>query len=131
MAKAKVLGDALVITSTQKLEDLKMILKYRPEALVLKDEDGDEYFRVGVSDNSGIIGTYGAEFGGETHDADKKATITLMIDGSGTPEEIKADIAEDIGLVLLNIEKVEEKIPEVLNEIKAERDRILEHITVA
>ena len=130
MAKAKVLGDALVITSTQKLEDLELVKKYRPETLVLKDEDGDEYFRVGVSNGSGTIGTYGAEFGGETHDAEKKATITLMIDGNGTPEEIKADIAEDIGLVLLNIEKVEEKIPAILSEIKAERDRILEHISV-
>ena len=130
MAKAKILGNALVITSKIPYADLLMVQKYRPEALVLKDEEKKEYFRVGITPGKGTIGTYGAEFGGETHDADKLATITLLIDGSGEPEEIKKDIAEDIGLVLLNIGKVEEGIPAALNEIKAERDKILDCISI-
>lgn len=130
MANVNVLGDALVITSVVSLEDLKTVGKYRPEALVLKDDNGDEYFAIGTTCGYGSVNKYGAEFGGETHDEGKKATITLLVDGNGTPEEIKADIAEDIGVQLLNINKIEEKIPEVLAEIKAERDRILECISI-
>lgn len=128
MAKGIVVGDALIITSEVTFEDWKLVKKYRPEALVLRDEEKNEYFRVGVG--SGDVSQFGVEWGGETHDERKLATITLAIDGCGTPEEIKADLAEDIGVILLNINKVEEKIPEVLDEIKAERDKILEAITI-
>ena len=35
MAKITIAGDAVVITSTQKLEDIKLLEKYRPKALCL------------------------------------------------------------------------------------------------
>ena len=41
MAKIVIAGDAVVVTSAMKLEDIKTIEKYRPKELVLKGgEDG-------------------------------------------------------------------------------------------
>ena len=41
MAKITIAGDAAVVTSAMKLEDIKTIEKYRPKELVLKGgEDG-------------------------------------------------------------------------------------------
>ncbi len=43
MAKVKTMGQAIVVVSEVKLEDIKKIQKYRPEALVLKGgEDNKE-----------------------------------------------------------------------------------------
>lgn len=43
MAKIVIAGDAVVVTSAMKLEDIKTIEKYRPKELVLKGgEDGKE-----------------------------------------------------------------------------------------
>ena len=43
MAKIVIAGDAVIVTSTMKLEDIKTIAKYRPKALTLMGgEDGKE-----------------------------------------------------------------------------------------
>lgn len=57
MAKIVIAGDAVVVTSAIKLEDLRNIKKYRPAALILKGgEDGKEpIFAVDVTNGNGDI----------------------------------------------------------------------------
>ena len=83
MAKIVIAGDAVVVTSAMKLEDIKTIEKYRPKELVLKGgEDGKEpIFGVGTTHGAGNINAVGASFGSETRDDDKLACITLFLDG--------------------------------------------------
>ena len=130
MAKIVIAGEAVVITSAIKLSDLRKIAKYRPNALVLKGgEDGKEpIFRVGVCSGSGKINKYGAEFGAETHDDAKLATITLVL---GIDGDVREAVAEAVGASILNLNKLEETLPAVLAEIDAEKDAILGNITVA
>lgn len=131
MAKIVIAGEAVVVTSAIKLEDLRKVAKYRPDALVLKGgEDGKEpIFRVGVCSGTGKINKYSAEFGAETHDDAKLATITLV---TGALEgDIREAVAEAIGASILNLNKLEETIPAVLAEIDAEKAAILGNITVA
>lgn len=131
MAKITVVGEAIVITSTLKREDIEKVAKYRKNALVLKGgEDGKEpIFKIGLTkSNAGSINQYGAEFGGETHDDAKLATITLAAPGLG--ENARDEVAELVGAAILNLNKLEETIPAVLEEINAERDRVLENIVV-
>lgn len=131
MAKVVIAGEAVVVTSAVKLSDLRKIAKYRPDALVLKGgEDGKEpIFRVGVCNGTGKINKYGAEFGSETHDEAKLATITLV--NGGLEGDIREAVAESLGCSILNLNKLEETFPAVLAEIDAEKDAILENITVA
>ena len=138
MAKVVIAGEAVVVTSAVKLSDLRKIAKYRPDALVLKGgEDGKEpIFRVGVCNGTGKINKYGAEFGSETHDDFRSegytrglATITLV--NGGLEGDIREAVAESLGCSILNLNKLEETFPAVLAEIDAEKDAILENITVA
>ena len=131
MAKIVIAGEAVVVTSAIKLEDLRKVAKYRPDALVLKGgEDGKEpVFRIGVCSGTGKINKYGAEFGAETHDDAKLATITLVTDA--LEGDIREAVAEAIGASILNLNKLEETIPAVLAEIDAEKAAILGNITVA
>ena len=131
MAKIVIAGQAVVITSALKLADLRKVAKYRPEALTLEGgEDGKEpIFRIGATNGSGKINTYGAEFADETHDDEKLATITMIIDGFAG--DVRESVAEAIGTSILNLNKIEETIPAVIAEIDAEKAAILNNITVA
>lgn len=130
-ASIAVVGESVVITSTITLEDYKKIAKYRPKALQLKGgEDGKEVvFVVGVTSNpKGSINKIGAEFGGETHDGEGKATITM--DLPQTDGDIKEAVAEYIGSAILDLNKLEAQLPAVIEEIGVERANVLANIDV-
>lgn len=133
MAKITIAGDAVVITSTMKLEDLKTIAKYRPKALTLRGgEDGKEpIFSIAVStpDFPGEISKHGAVFSSATHDADKYATITLGFEGE-SDEDITDWVADQIGTSIMNLNKLEVTLPAVLEEIEAEKATIKDSISV-
>lgn len=132
MAKVVIAGDAVVVTSSMKLEDLLTIAKYRPDALVLKGgEDNKEIiFRVAANRNGfGEINKYGATFGSESHDEAKLATITFGICvGDG---DIKERVADMIGSAISKLSDLEETLPEVLEEIANEKAVVMQNITVA
>ena len=133
MAKITIVGDALVVTSTKSLEDIKTLEKYRPKSLRLyeKNDEGEreEVFRVGSTSGFGSINQYGASFSGVTHDDDKLATITMSIP-TGTANA-KDYAVELIGVGTIRLNKVEEQIAAALAEVKAERAAVAENITIA
>ena len=131
MAKITIAGESIVITSAIKLDDYKTIAKYRPKALQLKGgEDGKEVvFVIGVTSNPrGSINKVGAEFGSEAHDGSGRATITLdlpKVDG-----DVKEAVAEHIGSAILDLNKLEAALPEVIEEIETEKANVLANIDV-
>ena len=131
MPKITVAGDAVVVTSAMKLEDLKTIAKYRPDALVLKGgEDGKEpIFAIATATGYGEINKYGATFCSESNDDAKLATITLNLTGSDR-ENIKEFIADKLGCAFSNLKKLEEILPDVLSEIKADKEAVMNNITI-
>ena len=131
MAKITIAGDAVVVTSTLKLEDIRTIAKYRPKELILM---GGEYgkepvFAIGTTNGSGTINKVGASFGRETHDEDKFATITLVC--SHPCGDVVETVADELGAAIMYLNKLEDKLPAVLAEIAAEKAEIMSNITVA
>ena len=105
MAKITIVGDAMVITSSKKLEDIKLLEKYRPKALCLYEtnEDGkkEEVFKVGSTNGEGAINKYGASFASVTHDEEMLATITMPIP-QGVADAIEY-AAEKVGMAVINL----------------------------
>jgi len=130
MAKITVAGDAIVVTSSIKFEDIKTIAKYRPEKLTLMGgKDGKEpVFALGVTSGSGSINEFGASFGRETNNADKLATMTLVC--SGIVGDVKEYVADKIGGALAKLNALEATLPDVLAEIAAAKGAIMDSITV-
>ncbi len=131
MSKVVIAGDAVVVTSALKLEDIRTIEKYRPKELVLKGgEDGKEpIFALGTTAGAGSINEVGASFGRESHDDEKLATITMCT--TGVTGDVKEWVADRLGGAIMNLNKLEEKLPAVLAEIAAEKEAVLSNITVA
>lgn len=130
-ARVTVAGDAVVVTSSMKLEDIKTIAKYRPKALTLMGgEDGKEpVFAVGITNGTGNINSVGASFGRETNDEEKLASITLML--GGYTGDVSEYVADALGAALISLNKLEAQLPAVLEEIAAEKADVLSNITVA
>ena len=131
MARITVAGESVVVTSAITLENYRMIAKYRPAKLVLKGgDDGKEpIFAVGVATNPrGSINKMGAEFGSEAHDGTGRATITF--DLPQTDGDVKEAVAEKVGAAIIFLNKLEETLPDVVNEIVAEKAAVLENISV-
>jgi len=131
MAKVTIAGKAIVITSALKLEELETVKKYQPKALVLLGgEDGKEpIFAVGVVRGSaGKIGNVGVEFGEETQ-TEKLATMTLM--APADVKDMKEYVADKYGAALMNLAKLETNLPAVIGAIAAEKQSIMDNISVA
>lgn len=129
MAKTKIFGDSIVITSSIKLADLKNVAKYAPTALTLMGgEDGKEpVFGICVSKTGpGFINGVGAGFAPATRDADGKATITMMIPAS--IEKAKEWVVEEFGGALMNLKALETALPAVIEKIAADKKAVEESI---
>lgn len=131
MAKIVIAGDAIVVTSALTLEDIRTIEKYRPKELTLKGgEDGKEpIFAIGTTTGAGNINGVGASFGRESHDDQKLATITMCT--NGVTGDVREWVADHIGTAIIYLNKLEEKLPDVLEEIADEKAEVLSNITVA
>lgn len=131
MAKITISGDAVTVTSALKLEDLRTIKQYRPKALSLMggEDNKEPIFGIGVTNGCGDINSFSVSFGRETHDDAKLAYVTMGIDDE-IDGDIKEFVADRIGAVIMNLNKLEETLPTVLEEIKSERDKVLSNITV-
>lgn len=133
MAKITIVGDAVVVTSSMKLEDLKTISKYRPEALILKGgEDGKEpVFGISVVPRGmGELSKYGASFGSESHDDSKFATITMHMN-CGDVDDVKEAVADQLGATITNLTNLEKSLPDILSEIATEKAAVMNSISVA
>lgn len=131
MSKVCIAGDALVVTSSMKMEDLKNIAKYRPAALTLMggEDNKEPVFKIFIKENGdGSLNNKGVVFTGVTHDDDKFATATLCARGvTGTLNDW---IADNFGAGIIALNKLEAQLPAVLAEIAAEKALVLESITV-
>ena len=129
MAKIVVSGNSVVIKSEVKLEDIKLVEKYAPNALVLLGgEDGKEpVFRLGVSKNgNGSVDRFGAIFDATTTSAEGFATITMALcsfDG-----DLKEFLADQLGAQMRQIAAIENSIPGTIDQVNADRAAIMSQI---
>lgn len=127
MATIKIVGKAVVLKSGIKLEDWQKVQKYQPNALVLKDAEGNETFRVAIGAGSGYVSKLGVSFSDETSDPNGMADVTLVYQSTlPTPE----NVMELFGNSILSLNHIEGYIPEVIAEVDAELGEIMSNITV-
>ena len=126
-ADVSVLGNAAIVESDILLDDLKLIKKYRPDALVLKDEDGAPYFMVGIADDpAGEADKFGF-IASPTATNEGYAQVTLMVD---IDDNIIDRLEDELGACLINLDEIEKAVPGLIDEIKAEREAVRSRIVL-
>ena len=128
-ATAKICGRAVVIESTMKLDEVKLMAKHRPGAMTLFEGDeknSEELFKVFVGSGKGCIDKNGVVFGEANNDG--FATVTVLVPDD--VNDIKAWVNENIGMGLLYLNEIETYAGEVMSEILEEQTAINNAIQV-
>lgn len=126
--KITVVGNALVVTSTLKFEDIEKVSKFKPEALILKNEKDVPIFAIGTTSESGSINSLGAIFDGATRDGEGLATITMAIPFEATNDELKETVAEEYSGAFASLKKLEASIPEVVKELDDAKAEVMRNM---
>lgn len=131
--KITITANTYSITSDIKVEDIKLLEKYNPNALKLFKEDGEERFRISYNPNvKSCISTFGITFGAKTLNGDAKAAITGTLPNEITAEAAaKEYVAEQLGSAFKDLKELEEKIPEAVATIKENKKTIIDAITIS
>lgn len=128
MAKTKILGTAVTITSAIKVAVFKTLAKFKPAALKLTETvDGvkEEKFSVALGTSPSVT-KYGIVF--DSENTDGYAEVTLQIPASITADKRKEYVADTYGYALLNLNQLEGQIAEEYAETEADFVAINENI---
>lgn len=128
MSKINVCGDAIIFTSALKLSELRIIERFRPDALCILNEDKEPVFAVCTTEGCGSVNEFGMSFGSESHDENKLATITIC--GRDITGDVKEYIADNFGGAIAKLNELEAKLPDVLREIQSAKQRVMDSVTV-
>ncbi len=121
MAKIYILGAAVVLVSGVKLEDWKLVEKYAPDALKIVNEKGEPVFRVMTDGGTGSINHYGIVWGSYTSE-EGNATVTALLDED--VEDKKAAVMDVAGSALMDLVRIENSIPGIMEEIREKTRKI-------
>lgn len=126
MAKIKICGDALVLESALKTETLKVVERYRPEAVRIQDEKGNVVFKIGTTDGKGTVNEFGVSFNGTSRDEAGLATVTMQIPPYVTDA---VQYAEDtIGMSVLKLNQVEDAVMAAYEGVAADLEMVRSNI---
>ena len=112
MAKITVNGDALTIATNITVEQYEKIMNFNPELLKLKDEEGNELYRVAYTpDTKGECSKYGITLTSSTPEGKMFLTTENIVIGNHTSyEEERKMIIEKYARIINNINMVEAAI---------------------
>ena len=109
MAKITVNGDALTIATNITVEQYEKVMNYSPDLLKLKDEEGNEFFRVAYTPFvKGECSKYGITLTSSTPEGKMFLTTENVVIGMHTSyEEERKMIIEKYARIINNINMVE------------------------
>lgn len=130
MSKVKIVGNAVVITSDLKVEEILKVKKFTKSGLKLRDEKGNEIFAIDYCPgaNSSSISEHGVIYG-ETN-AEGYAQLSLLM-----AEDVKAEdrmdvILDNYAIALGNLNTLETYIRETATELESTVETIKSGIEV-
>lgn len=127
MAKVVITANKLVVQSEYKLSEIRSVEKHNPSALVLKDEDKKEFFKVASTTGEGSVGKFGISFGSESATSGKAIAEVTLPEGL---TDVADWAAEEYGTIISNLIKVEANVKSALETIVSDKQKAKGFITV-
>lgn len=125
--QAKILGTNALIISDISVKDIKLVKKYKPEMLVLKDEKGNALFAVDFNKVSGTSGKYGITF---NESVNGKAAISVNCDPEISAEKRKDTLVDFMLDFIQPLELLTNQITDTAKTIRAFKEDVSKQIEV-
>lgn len=124
--KARIDGCACIITSAFTPEEIRDFRRYMPEALVLKNAEGEPLFAVDIDETSpGSINQYGVVFSKHTN-REGNATATILLDPEC--EDCERLVRDKIGSAILSLVELEERLVKDVSRLEKRKALLMDHI---
>jgi hypothetical protein len=117
MAKLKVLGDMIQIKIELTESDFNKVKNYAPDALKIKNDDGDEVF--GISMGDAHWSKYGVAFCNTDSDGKLFMTTNNPVVEHGDPAEELKIIKEKFAQTIFFLEMIEKNFDSIKTELNA------------
>ena len=124
-ARALIVGCACVVQSRLTPEQIERFNIYNPEALKIRNENGETIFTLDIGEGGGHIEKDSAAYSKATT-ADGKATITILTDPDC--DDRKQLVMESIGSGILLLDQLEEKLVALLPDLEKEAEKAWDFI---
>lgn len=125
MAKVKITGNAVVITSALLVTDIKKVAKFTKSGLTLKDDKGNDVFSIALGRDSSIS-KFGITYAGENSEG--YAQATLLLDEDIAANDRKESLLDEYAIEFANLNTLEtflrESIADINHTIAAVDDTI-------
>lgn len=128
--KAKVVGNTFVLTSVVKVDDIKLLSKYNPEALIVRDENKKEIFRISYVEGKSSIAPFGVTFGTASLDGNGYAQVTKELVGANA-NNVKETVADIVAPAQAYLQALEQTIPEAVAKVRETRQNLMDTIDIA
>ena len=128
--KIRNIENLINVTLDMSFEDAMKVQMYAPEAMTLKDEEGNQTFKVCVK-NCTYLTPMGSlcDFAAEFVEVREKPTIWVGIDDI-PKDEVEAYLLERHGMKLAKVKKIEQQMLDALKGVDAEVNSIKDSVSV-
>lgn len=120
------------LTSTLTKENIDLVKKYRPDALKVKDADGNDVFGISYVEGKNCIAKNGITFGATSHDGGFAMVVGDLPETlpAGTPN-VNEYVADIVGSALGYLESLENTLPSIAEGIACDRAALIDSIVEA
>lgn len=130
MATIKIAGEAIVVTSGLKVQDIKDAAKWTPDSLRLVETGEDNckkiVFSMGVTSGEGALNSKGISFHENSTDADGHAQLTIKAP-NGT-SDVKGYFIDTYGLNILQLDALEDQVRAAIGGVRDQINELRENI---
>ena len=127
MAKMKVMGDMIQLSTDLTKDELERVKNFAPEALKLFDNEGNEVFGVGIGDAS--YSKYGICFCSETAEGKMFMTTNNPVTDHSDPTKEREEIVRYFAPIINKLQAVEANIAAVRESLDALEASVQDAVT--
>lgn len=121
--KIKVIENKILVESSVTVEEFEKVQRYAPEALIIRDDEGDEIFAVMIEEHS-MVDDIGVAF---NKHGNKLIAWLHMAKAEGPKKKY---IEETYGMALSRLKEVEAKVAQCLNDVQAKISTVTDSIEI-
>lgn len=130
--QVKIMANTYALISSIKVCEIESLKKRQPDALKVKDKDGNDVFAIGYTEGKDSVTKFGITFGSIARDGSGKAVLVGTIPANvKTNEDAKSYVEEQLHAATVYLKQLEKDIPEAAKRIAAEKEALMSTIEVS